>query len=399
MFNNITFDISGICNAKCPYCVTGLFNLNKLNINNTKNFFIKAENFEKAINYLLINKIFDVEHGCIDLYNWGEPLLNPEFDNIVNILNYHKIKFNISTNASKLPKLSSSTSMKNLLELRFSMSGFSQASYDKIHKFNFDLIRDNIIKITEKFKQAGHTGTSIINYHIYQFNLTEYSQALNFAKKYNINIWPYFAYFNYYDHAKDYLNDSLERDILKKASKDLMLFYVDGLLSKRPLNYKCPQFGMLTIDENCNVLTCCVIPKGNPSYSIGNLFDLSLEKIYKLKTFQKECENCQKLNIDYWMHNVKTCESLSSFIRIPEKLNELFQKNNQCEIAWIILSSVYYRRKDLQHVFPMSLSLDIRFYINLLLWAIGAVISYEDGDKPTLESYIYEYILMLKIIT
>ncbi|RZD15998.1 MAG: hypothetical protein EVJ46_07310 [Candidatus Acididesulfobacter guangdongensis] len=399
MFNKIIFDISGVCNAKCPYCVTGLLNLNKLNINDTKNSFIKVENFEKALDYLIINKIFNVEYGSIDLYNWGEPLIHPEFDSIVNILNNHKIKFSISTNASKFPKLAQSTSMENLLELRFSMSGFSQSSYDKIHQFNFNLIKNNIIKIIERFKQAGHKGTPIINYHIYQFNIAEYNQALNFAKNYNINIWPYYAYINHYELAKDYIDNSLDRKILKKASKDLMLFYVDELISKKPINYSCPQFNMLTIDENCNVLTCCVIPKGCQSYSVGNLFDLSLEKIYKLKTSQKECVNCQKLNFDFWAHNVTTCESLPSFIRLPEKLHELFKSNKQYETAWLILSSIYYRRQDLQNVFPMSLSFDIRFYYNLLLWAINAIIYYEDGDKSILEPYIKEYTLMLQAIT
>ena len=325
MFNYVTIEISGICNAKCPYCVTGSQNINKtLKINNP---FIDIEKFEKAIDYILDNKMFNPKYGLIVLYNWGEPFLHPEFNKIVEILNYHSIKFIISTNASKIPKISSATSMKNLNSLYFSMSGFSQASYNKIHGFNFESIKKNIVEITQTFKDLGYKkGITTILYHVYQFNIGEYEEAFYFAKANNINIYPYYAGFNNYENTKKYLNNELSYDFLKKTSKDLMLFYVDELLSKRPSNYRCPQFDILIVDEECNVLTCCALPKGNQSYSFGNLFSLSLKEIYELKINQKECINCQKLHFDYWVGNIQS----SKFLISPLTLNsyyKLFKKS------------------------------------------------------------------------
>lgn len=324
MFKHINFEISGICNAKCPYCVTGVSNSNK-KINSDKNInysFIKIENFKKALDYIVDEKILDVKSGSIALYNWGEPFLHPEFDNIIKILNYHNIKFRISSNASKVPNLSSTTSMKNLTYLCFSMSGFSQSSYDKIHGFNFELIKSNIIKTIKMFKNSGYKGITQIFYHIYQFNIDEYEKALNFCKINNINIWPYYAGFNNYEYVKSYLNNSLNYDILKKVSKELILFYVDKLLSERPDNYKCPQFNFLVIDEDCNLLTCCVIPKGYQSYSFGNLFSLSLKEILELKISQKECLNCQKLHFDYWAGNIQTSKFLKPSFSLSEQLKK-----------------------------------------------------------------------------
>lgn len=313
MFNYITIEISGICNAKCPYCATGSRNIDKTfkskSINNT---FIDTEKFEKAIDYILNNKIFDSKSGLIILYNWGEPFLHPEFNKIVEILNYHSIRFQISTNASKIPKISSATSMKNLKSLNFSMSGFSQHSYDKIHGFNFESIKKNIIEIIKTFRNLDYKGITTILYHVYQFNIGEYKEAFNFAKANNINIYPYYAGFNNYENTKKYLNNELSYDFLKKVSKDLMLFYVDELLSKRPSDYRCTQFDALLIDEECNALTCCALPKGNQSYSFGNLFSLSLKEIYELKTAQKECINCQKLHFDYWVGNIQPAKFLTS---------------------------------------------------------------------------------------
>lgn len=396
MFNHIVFDISGICNAKCPYCATGLSNLNK-KINNNKNInysFIKIKNFEKALDYILDNKIFNVEYGSIDLYNWGEPFLHPEFDSIINVLNFRNIKFHISTNASKVPLLLPTTSMENLKSLYFSVSGFSQSSYNRIHGFNLELIKKNIIQIIKMFEDAGYKGSTTISYHVYQFNLKEYKEALYFAKTNNINIWPYYAYFNYYEYGKNYLNNSLNYDILKKASKELMLFYVEELISGRGNNYVCPQFDILTIDENCNVLTCCVIPKGYQSYSFGNLFYLSLEKINELKIIQKECSNCQKLNYDYWVNNPEQSKFLMPFIKIPEAFIKLFENNKQYEKAWEVLSFVYYTRSDLKQAFCLDFVQNINFHISLLQWAITAGISY-DSAKSILEKHGNKYKLML----
>ena len=348
MFKSINFEISGICNAKCPYCVTGSLNLNKIFKNNHP--FIEVKKFEKAIDYILYNKMFDPESSLIALYNWGEPFLHPEFDKIVEILNYRNIKFQISTNASKIPKLSASTSLKNLKSLSFSMSGFSQDSYNKIHGFNFELIKKNIIEILNTFKFRKYKGITTILYHVYQFNIGEYKAALSFAKNHNINIWPYYAGFNNYENTIKYLSKKLSYDLLEKASKDLILYYIDELLSKKPLNYRCSQFDVLLVDEYCNLLTCCALPKGNQSYSFGNLFELDLENIHNYKVSQKECFNCQKLNFDYWVGNIQASKFLISsefHIGFWNKFRNIlfYIKNNQglAQKSWSVFKTVGFK--------------------------------------------------------
>lgn|GEM_PF-3657057 len=65
---------------------------------------------KKALDYMAVNKIFDFKNSFVALYNWGEPFLHPDFESIVKILDFRNIKFQISTNASKIPKISSATS-------------------------------------------------------------------------------------------------------------------------------------------------------------------------------------------------------------------------------------------------------------------------------------------------
>ena len=100
--------------------------------------------------------------------------------------------------------------------------------------------------------------------------------------KNKIHFLPYVAYLNDYYLAMGYLQSSLSTEQLKDISKDLLLYYVDDMLRDRPAEYRCPQFDMLTINENCDVLTCCAIPKTHPDYRVGSLFVIAVSLVVLL---------------------------------------------------------------------------------------------------------------------
>lgn len=293
MFESIDFEISGICNAKCPWCCTG-----NGSQKSSGSKFITSDEFEKAIKRLISIEIINPE-TCINLYNWGEPLLNPEILNIINILNKYKIKFTISTNGSKFVKFNENH-LQYLQNFKISFCGFSQESYNKIHGLNFNTVLRN----TDKFINILGPNKITIAFHLYQFNIGELSKAYNYFKSRRVEFFPYAAYFNDFNLAMSFLSKKLDQIILYRTTEELLLFYVPELLSRRPSDYRCPQFDRLVIDENCNVLTCCVLPKNNACYSIGSLFELSKTEIIDKKLSQNICNQCNKMGWSYWAHNV-----------------------------------------------------------------------------------------------
>ncbi|MCS4454451.1 hypothetical protein JTT00_04835 [Clostridium botulinum] len=78
------------------------------------------------------------------------------------------MSFALSTNASKVILLDNNE-LKNLKYITFSMCGFSQKSYDKIHGFNFEQIKRNISEILDNFKKMGLRVMHM--YHIMFINL------------------------------------------------------------------------------------------------------------------------------------------------------------------------------------------------------------------------------------
>ena len=241
-YKNIYFEISGRCNARCKYCVTGQENIN----HNPVGKFVDIELFKKAITHLLSTGIA-APNCSFNLYNWGEPFMHPQFKDIVNWLYERNLTFALSTNGSiPLPEFSAPVFTK-MRHITFSCCGFSQKSYDKIHGFSFEKITKNISTIIRQIRQLGFCGDCCIAFHIYKFNLHEISLAYDYAVANHIGFTPTVAFFNDFDRAITFLqNKCCETE----ATNDLYLEHVKELCAHRPSNYLCPQSRVLVIDEN-----------------------------------------------------------------------------------------------------------------------------------------------------
>ncbi len=296
-YKTVYFEIVGFCNGRCPWCPTG--NMSMVDFPSRT---IPPSDLDNAIKRLLKMGLISTQESCVFLYNWGEPMLHPELDRILSILCEHNIHFALSTNGSKSVKLNP----RNLLylrELRFSVSGFSQGSYDRIHRFDFGTVLKNIKEYGRCVRNAGSDASLTMAYHVYQFNIGEVEMAAQFCKDNGINFMPYVANLMDYNQAKAYINQSINADLLRRVSRDLLLFYVDEWVAHMPKAYRCPQFDILTIDEFTNVVLCCALPKMHPDYSLGKLSELSTEDIRDVKERQKVCAECIGLGIAYWYHN------------------------------------------------------------------------------------------------
>ncbi len=103
----------------------------------------------------------------------------------------------------------------------------------------------------------------------------------------------------------NYLSSKMPREQLERASRELVLSYVKDLIAQMPHDYKCPQHSMSTLDEECNLLPCCIVGTDVGKYGLGNLFDLSPEEIRSLKTYQPFCKGCLSTGACYLVHNPK----------------------------------------------------------------------------------------------
>lgn len=304
MYTRISIDISGSCNAKCKWCITGRKNRRGGQV--VADSYINIDEFIKL--YEHIYGIGMIEKSTeIMLYNWGEPFLNKDYIPIIEYLADQNQTFSVSTNASIIRLTGKENTYKHCKAFTFSMPGFSQRSYDRIHGLNFNCIKSNIRSLSENIRKSGFVGDGSISFHVYKFNSFELDAAKQFADEVGLRLNAYYPYFNGNSMAQEYLEGEMDECILYEAEKEMYLGHVDELIKKRPNDYTCFLKNIISIDCNANIVLCCAADPELPDYEWKSVFEItSLENMRKERTEMLKCQSCQScrtLGIDYWMGN------------------------------------------------------------------------------------------------
>ncbi len=310
-FRTIYLEISGICNGKCPYCLSGRYKM-------PDGKFIAVDVFEQILKRLTELRIVGT-NTILGLYNWGEPFLHPRLGELVAITNRFEIPYSFSTNAAIVPDIDRQF-VKGLKMIIFSMPGFSQSSYDRIHGFDFQSICRNIQTIVDRARSAGYKGIFRIHYHVYQFNMNKISQAEIFSRRLGIAVQLHYAILNHWDNLWAYVDSTLPYSMLKEASQDLFLFRLRNLVPDSVKSYRCPQYNLLVIDENANVPLCCQVPKGD-QYSAGNILDDDINGIFQRRERNDICSKCISTGMARYLN---TALEFSS-VRWPNRMHPVQQ--------------------------------------------------------------------------
>ncbi len=301
-FNKVYIDISGTCNAKCVWCDRGARKQGLLPppLENSAPRFMPPDTFGEVVDYLLCNGII-TQDATIALHNWGEPLIHPNIHEIFSILknnSYYKGSLFFSTNGSCCIELDPEK-MPSLSTVIFSIPGFSQKSYDFAHKFNFEKTMSNILCMAKdlmKFKNVNKH----LSYHIYKHNLNEIASAQIFSRKIHFSFSPVLAFFNSYEFARAYHNNTMSQEIHDLARKSLFLFDYEALKYIRPKKFVCDQWYYLALSHDAQVnLGCCTRLNEAQDCRLGDIRTVSFEDIMNMRMHSPVCQECIAMGLDY----------------------------------------------------------------------------------------------------
>jgi molybdenum cofactor biosynthesis enzyme MoaA len=301
VIGRISIDISGYCNAMCKWCVTGRKNREN---SGRQALYMSYVEFVKVYEHLFQNGMIGKDTEIM-LYNWGEPFLNKDYVHIIQYLTDQEQNFAISTNASKVTILEHKDAYKHCSTFIFSMPGFSQESYDRIHGFSFEQIKKNIKELCKNIKETGFTGSGMLSFHVYKFNKHEIGKAKEFAESLGLKFYCYYPYFAGNSMTEEYLENRMNEKMKAEAEQELYLSHVKELLSQRPSNHRCFLENIICIDYDGSLALCCASDRGCENYIWGSIFDI--KSLKELKSKRQEilkcntCEKCRALGIDYWM--------------------------------------------------------------------------------------------------
>lgn len=302
MYTEVYMDIVNKCNARCFYCKTGQENRSGKS-EKIPRYDMDVKVFGRLVSHMLKYEIISPD-ALFRIYNWYEPTLNPHLPDIVNYMHETGLRLDMSTNASMVPNFSKIRTCEHYYGVLFSMPGFSQKSYDRIHGFRFETVKDNIKRTMEELRKRGFHGDAYINYHLYQFNIDEVYAAKEFADEVGIRLHTMFAYFNGTRGFSEYITETMPPEIMKRASKDLFFYFVEDLLKeKEKYDEIFREPPSITLSEFCNILP----GRGsNDEDAVASIFDMhsagEVEALYESLHAERDPAFEQ---IKYWAMSYK----------------------------------------------------------------------------------------------
>jgi MoaA/NifB/PqqE/SkfB family radical SAM enzyme len=260
---------------------------------------MQADAFDATLHDLERLNLID-SRSVLDLFNWGELFLHPDLPGIIRVINDNGLRYSISTNASIVPHIDEAF-VKNLISVFFSMCGFSQQSYGRIHKFDFDRITENIITIVSDLRSSGYKKRIEVLFHIYRFNADEIRECQRFANDLGISLAFYDAYLNDWWQFQAFVQETLPHEKRREILDDL--FIDEKPLRSVPKGWRCPQWDLLVIDERGEVPVCCNLPNNHPSYLLGTV-DSGITERLQNRSNLPICKTCMESGLAYRVHHL-----------------------------------------------------------------------------------------------
>ena len=177
--NKLTIDIGNVCNLKCPLCPTGRGD------KNASRGFMKFEGYKKVIDELgsyLTN---------VELYNWGEPLLNKDLIDMIQYAKERNIPVCISTNLNILDSRMAKALISTRIDKIFiSCDGASPETYSKYRiGGNFHNVISNTSQLSEAKKKLNNCYTRLILlFHVFKHNEHEVEKIKELAKDLGVEL-------------------------------------------------------------------------------------------------------------------------------------------------------------------------------------------------------------------
>jgi MoaA/NifB/PqqE/SkfB family radical SAM enzyme len=276
------------CNLRCPNCFYLLENPNKF-----FNSYLSAEKFEG-----ILKKYNKEMKADIMFLTGGEPLIHPEFGELVKISKKYKMITKAASNGILI--MNNPSSLLDLDYINISMDSYNYETFKKYRggtKRQFDRILEGI-----NFLKENNLNFSL-SYVLSAENVFEMEKMIEFSER----LMPNFVYFhNINPHGSDkftalsaqnensmkHLNKVLQRN---DYAIDIQTTHIFNEKSSQFTETKCPQpWNYFGFNSKGDVSFCCHLEHDN---KIGNVFgnyDFNSPEMiqWRKKTMSNKIEDC-----------------------------------------------------------------------------------------------------------
>lgn len=176
-----TLDVTNLCNLRCPFCPTGAKR--------------DAGRAERSMPLSVVDDVLE-EVGdyliSVNLFNWGEPFVNPQIAEIVERIHARGIFTQISSNLSVSRQAAILDAARAGLDyLMISTSGATQDVYAQYHRHGrLAVLMDNVRAVIELKKKLGLRNPIVeLKYLLFRHNAHEVEAARAQAAELGVDVF------------------------------------------------------------------------------------------------------------------------------------------------------------------------------------------------------------------
>lgn len=281
---NYQIDHAGYCNLRCISCAVANFS------SHLPGGFMSAETFEKVAQKIVKEDPFV---GMLRLYDWGEPLLNPAFADILEVTNQYGMLSVLSSNLNVIRNLDNVVKAKPTW-FRVSNSGFGD-NYELTHTGGrWETFYKNLITLAET-RAKYHPEMEIeLFFHIYKHNRGDFPKMQALCDELGFILRYTHAYVFPLDHVESIIEGKPVNDMVKKTCDLLHLKVEDAVkLAQKERDRPCYFERFIRITWDLKMTQC--INWYDPGLLLCDTDFLStpFQKIVALKRDMELCKRCK----------------------------------------------------------------------------------------------------------
>ncbi|BCU07300.1 radical SAM protein [Allochromatium tepidum] len=291
-------DVSGVCQLKCPTCPNGNFTGHKLS-QTMMSFALYRQILDKLITE--VDFLPDVQ-----LYSWGEPLLNPSLPDIVAYSADQGVAVGISSNLNDIRHLERTVQAKPDW-FRVSLSGTGN-QYSLTHRGgNWDKVASNMEQLA-RLRDLYHPEMIIeVNYHFYRNNEKNLDEIAAICERNGFLLKPNAAYIDPLDTLIDYAEGKPLPDSMLEIAQSLILD-IDAVIQDCRLSPSdsCVRENTIVIHSDGTIRQCPHV-FGNQYKLEKKIFESSIFDIEQIFSKRDLCARCKSLGMNNFYTHFLSC--------------------------------------------------------------------------------------------
>lgn len=279
-------DVSGLCNLRCITCPRG----NSI-FKRPDDRMMSAADYKKVLDKLILEIPFLSD---VQLYSWGEPLLNPEISEMISYTEANGIASAVSSNLSLKCDLESVLKAKPTW-FRISLSGADEVQLATIHRGgHWDLVLENMKRLSALRDKIAPKMFVDVNYHLYRHNLDGVQKIAKLCKTLGFVFRTNYAFLDPLDLILDYA-EGQPLPVQAEEGRRLLLLDIDEAIeqSKHSPVYDCVSQNSFVINSDLSFRRCTHFYNDKDNIISKNILDEPLEKILDRANLCELCTRCR----------------------------------------------------------------------------------------------------------